>query len=376
MRSFILAATNSKALRIKRHAKFYEERIFFSFLGGSVLAYLLASSKQSIRFIRWFERYIKPDPVLEALFQEYKPRLIFSTDVQNEIDVRLLKAAKHAGIASIGMVRSWDNFSTKGALRVDPDRLITNNELIKKEALRYTFLNPEAVSVVGIPHYDRYLEGAALPREEFFSQFGLDPQKPLIVYAPIGDRYLRPNQTDKFVLERLSLFDLNIIVRLPPTDTVELSGFTSRKAVIVFDRAGRNAGSRERKLYEISREDDERLINMLVYSDLVITGQSTIALDACVFQKPVVIIYFDPAPSIYWRSIRRYYDYDYYVPLLKSKGVMPARTPAELELLVQQSLENPDLNREGRERVTREQMYCLDGKSAERLFQAILTVYS
>lgn len=54
---------------------------------------------------------------------------------------------------------------------------------------------------------------------------------------------------------------------------------------------------------------------------------------------------------------------------------MPAGTPAELDLLVQQSLENPDLNREGRERVIREQMYSLDGRSAERLVRAVLTAY-
>ncbi|MFY9462470.1 MAG: hypothetical protein WAP51_04695, partial [Candidatus Sungiibacteriota bacterium] len=177
---------------------------------------------------------------------------------------------------------------------------------------------------------------------------------------------------DKLVLETLSAIDASILVRIPPTDDVMLDGFKSKKANAVFDISG--VGSeKNRKLNEVSREDDDRLIAELTHCDVVVTGQSTIAIDASIFNKPIVIINFDQEKRSYWDSMRRYYDSEYYRPVAESGGVRFADNVSELNPLVEQYLENPHLDGDGRRRIALEQAYKLDGKATERLAQVLLS---
>lgn len=365
-RKLALVLAGTKALYIKRRSQYFQDKKLFGMLLYTVASAILGGSGFFLRIARFADVNLFRSRRFENIFGKYRPELVFATDLQNELDVRLLKEAKAKKIKNIGMVRSWDNLTSKGIIRVVPDRFIVQNEIIKEEAMRYNLIPSEIISVVGVPHYDRYFAGGYETRSELVSKFGLDASKKIILFSPIGNRYIRSNDLDRTALEALSQLDVNILVRLPPTDTVNFEGFKSTRAKVVFQETGAKTGG-GKKLNEISREDDDTLALALRFCDVVVTGQSTIAVDAAIFDKPVIVLHFDSEPRVYWDSIKRYYDYEYYLPIIKSGGIKFAESPENLAELAEKYLENPGLDREGRNKIVAEQAGFTDGKSTIRL---------
>jgi len=366
-RQIALAITPTSDLYIKKRTKLYEDKKRFSFAAAMLPAFLFGRSKMALFVLRFFDYVFGDRKSIRDLFMKYKPDIIFSTDIQNEIDIRILQFAKKEKIKTAGMVRSWDNLTSKGVIRFCPDILITHNEVVKKEAVYYSRIDPGRIKVIGIPHYDKYLLGHAESRESFFKKFGFDINKKLILFAPIGDRYIKNNTTDQYVLDALSELDTNILVRIPPTDGVSFGGFESKKAKVAFDDAGTSSWKGGKKLNEIGASDDKSLISSLCHSNAVVTGQSTITIDAAVFGKPAVIIHFESPKHPYWESITKYYDYEYYAKFNEYCGLRFAESPADLVGLVNAYLENPEKDRDIRERILKNQVRFMDGRSTERL---------
>ena len=101
---------------------------------------------------------------------KYNPALIFSADVFNDNDVYLLATAKAQNIKTVGMIRSWDNFNTKGVFRVKPDKLIVHNEILKNQAIKWNGLSESDIFISGVPQYDRYINNKRMDREVFLKK--------------------------------------------------------------------------------------------------------------------------------------------------------------------------------------------------------------
>jgi hypothetical protein len=91
------------------------------------------------------------------------------------------------------------------------------------------------------------------------------------------------------------------------------------------------------------------------------------SIDAAAFDKPVINLAFDGYEKLpYIKSVRRLYDLEHYVPVVKSGGVRLAYNEKELIEWINKYLENPSLDRVGRKRMLEEQCYKFDGKSTAR----------
>lgn len=383
-RKLFLSLTPTPDLFIKKRAEFFKDRKLFSYLATVVPALVFGRMKWCIGLLRVLDARTANKTRFGELFLRYRPDLVVSADVQNETDIALLRGAKARGISTLAMVRSWDNLTSKGILRVIPDHLVVHNETIKAEAVKYSFIDPRVISVIGIPHYDRYKRAhdalidpsrageAARGRDAFFASWQFDPKKKLVLFAPFGDRYIRDNQVDILILETLSELDANILVRLPPTDTVNFKGFKTRGATVQFYVSGSSSWKGGKKINEISRDDEDSLVNSLSFADVVVTGQSTIAVDAAAFDKPVVIAAFDHEPRAYSDSVIRYFDYEYYKKFRERSGIRMARNLQELCAFVAQYLKNPALDKGVRERIVQDQLYKFDGKASERLTELVI----
>lgn len=369
-RYLALAVLNTRSLAIKRKTELEGQGAFIArFIGGR--PFWLA-------VIRTLERILYPRNFARELFLKYRPELVFATDVQNEEDVRLMRAASRRGVATIGMVRSWDNLTSKGLVRFIPDKLLVNNEIVKNEAIHYHYVPKEKIEVVGIPHYDFYINGERSSRDEFFKQIGGDPRKRLILFAPTGDRYLAANTVDRDVLEILRdsiPSDCQILVRFPPQDTVDFAGFENNGRVF-FDRQTSTYTANPRKV-EFTPEMEKHLADTLFYADVLVVGPSTMSVDAALFDKPIISIGFDGKEKReYYNSIRRYFDYNHQQAILKSGGVKYVTSALELQEALSLYLLNPQADAEGRKRIVREQCWRDDGKSSERVTDAILSSMS
>src|SRR3989344_6094135 len=258
--------------------------------------YLILLTPLSLRqwLVRFLSKTFAPSEPFIELFLKYDPTLIFGTDVANDLEVRLLAHAKRRGVPTVSMVRSWDNLTSKGYIRIVPDELLVWNDLIKKEAIKLHHVPEEKIAVVGIPHYDAYLKSPSLSGRGLRQKLGIPDNKKFITFAPAGDRYLDKNTVDRdivFLLEKYIPIELDILVRLPFSDTVSLLEKEKFSSRVHIYRPGTDF--KVIKNTELSKEEEEILIATLKYSELIVVGPSTFVIDAALFDKPIIVVGFD-----------------------------------------------------------------------------------
>ncbi|MBI2055602.1 MAG: CDP-glycerol glycerophosphotransferase family protein [Candidatus Sungbacteria bacterium] len=370
-RFFWAMATNLLATgtrRVQRRVKLAEDgnwadyifSLFFSFLG---------------RF-RWVRSLYRGAAALAVsgqefapFFEKYRPGLVFATDVYALQDVKMMRSAKRRSIPVVGMVRSWDNVTSKTLLQHIPDCIAVNSSRIRKELECYGGVPKDKVFVVGVPHYDRYLAGGHHSRSSFCKAFGLDEKKKIILFATPSDRYLKGNPITPIALEALKgMKDVQVFVRLPVVGKAELDNYRPPPNV-VFDDPGSYP---DFTVAHVSREADQHLADCLAVCDVVITWASTMIVDAAVFGKPVILVGFDATPRPYHQSILRFYDYEHHRPVLKYKAARLVKSPKELLEWTERYLSNPRLDEQGRRRIVEEFCGPTDGKAGERLGNFIL----
>ena len=302
------------------------------------------------------------------LFKQYSPRVVFSTDVHNENDVLVMIEARRKGVEIISMVRSWDNVEMYGILRIIPETLLVWGDFLKNAVLKLDAMNSDDVKVVGVPHYDRYLKGPTMSRADFFRSLGADSNRKLILFTPVGDMYVKENDVDGLVLSELCKTDANILVRMPPADTVSFGGFIPPKNVF-FYQPGAGAHKTGRK--EISREDDDHLINSLYFSDCVVTGPSTIMLDAVVLDRPVLLFGFEKNKKRYKESIISRYNSRHLQAVITRGGARMTNNAKEFHSTLSEYLSNSKKDNAERRRAVEFVCYKTDGKSCERVIDVL-----
>lgn len=364
--SFILLDT--KTMRLTRRS-FRGYKYFYEFVLAQFVASFLGRWKLIRNLFRAVNYYFSGGSVFDYLFEKYNPELVFSTDIKHVLDTQLVIEAKKRKIFTIGMVRSWDYLTGKGMVRVAPDKMIVHNETIKKETIKYVDMEEKNIFVSGLPHFDPYINEKRISREEFFKNVGLDSAKKVVLYIPWGDKFA---DTDWQFLQMLP-DDLQILMRLPPGDTVNLENFKQHKKIII-DSPGVVFGERGRKTNEMSYEDLLHLANTVYYSDVVVAPPSTLAIDAAAFDRPVVLMAFDgEKEKSYYEGVAHYYDFDHISNLVKTGGQKLARNKKELIKYINEYLTDPSIDKGGRKRVVDEQCWKLDGKSSQRVADYILS---
>ncbi|MEK7674082.1 MAG: CDP-glycerol glycerophosphotransferase family protein [Patescibacteria group bacterium] len=370
-----LLDTESK--KIHRVVQLNKDKNIFSFLLKTFIS-KIGHLKIFVSFLRRLDYKIVPGGGYDQLFNLYKPSIVFSTDPQDlrlhELgDSYLLREAKRHNIATFAMSRSWDSITTKGILRTLPDILIVQNMNIKKQAIKYHFIYSDKIRVVGIPHYDNYISGKRSDREIFFKKMGFDSNKKLVLFVPPSDIWTGDKTLNKHLLNGLSKTGEQIMVRFPIFGGLDLGDFKS-EGKLFFDMQNNSE-----KLEEsfMNKEDDNHLADSLYHCDVVVTGPSSLMLDAAVFDKPIVLIGYDGGDSgykkPYWKRLSRYYDYEHQKDFLNSGFAKIAKNPEELILFVKDYLNNPKTDSSARKIVAMD-ISSLDGNSGARLFSVFVNL--
>jgi hypothetical protein len=130
------------------------------------------------------------DKKAHDLFERVKPDMVFCLSMTNfDFDVPIARETRKRKVSLLGMIRSWDNFSSHGLFRVVPDVLYLQNEFLKDMAFQYQAIPRSCrIELVGIPHYDFYKNNSLLQsRESFCKEFNLDQNKKIIFWAAMGE---------------------------------------------------------------------------------------------------------------------------------------------------------------------------------------------
>jgi len=314
----------------------------------------------------WAEQLF--DRLRPALLVASSPGLIFS-------EVPLLRTAARRGVRAMAVDPSWDNFTNKLLPVRRVDRLIVWNDLMKQQAVELHGYRPDDVRVAGAPQWDLYFKpGPAASREAFFRRIGADPARKLITLTTTPrELYSHHDHVLRVLVRALGdgswPHDAQILVRLHPRDEIEpYAEFRNRPHLMIEKPFRSTVTAGDGLAVDITSENQQHLADTLRHSDVVVNVASTIAIEAAIFDTPVVNVSFDGENSSAWvRSARRYYRFTHYVDITRQGAVRVADNPAELIQHIGRYLDNPSLDREGRRRVVLEQCRFLDGRSAERV---------
>ncbi len=169
-------------------------------------------------------------------------------------------------------------------------------------------------------------------------------------------------------METLGKFNGQVLVRFPLSGGVRLENF-KQPANMAIDKPGEKFGNKELELRE---EDDISLIEQLTYADVIITGPTSICLDAAFLDRPIMVVDFYPTERhLYEKNFG--FMAAHIKNLLEVGGVTYVKSAPEMFEAIEAYLANPKLNSEGRAKIRQKWFSHIDGRSSERLAGELLS---
>jgi hypothetical protein len=320
-------------------------------------------------------------PDAEALFDRHAPSLLLTSSPGLILaEVPLLRTAVRRRVRAMAIDPSWDNFTNKLLPVRRVDRLLVWNDLMREQAIAWHGYQAGDIRLCGAPQFDGYFrDGPRVGRDEFFRRVGADPQRRLITVTttprelyPFHGHAIRAlsNAIESGAIPQPS----QILVRLHPRDDEDAYREVRGLPHVIIEKPFRQTVKvADGMAVDVMAEHQRHLADTMRHSDVAVNVASTIAIEACVFDTPVVNIAFDgPEPLEFARSAKRYYSFTHYTNITRHGAVQVADSPAAMIAAINRYLENPALDVEGRRRVVVEQCQFLDGRSGERIADAVV----
>lgn len=311
--------------------------------------------------LRAAERLPEVERCLEFL-ERSKPSVIVCTS-QRSLDVLpLILAGRSLGIPSAAFIFSWDNLTSKGRIAAPFDHYLVWSEHMRQELQRYyPDISSERVHVVGTPQFAPYADRSLrLSRQEFFTRFGADPERPLICYSG-GDAGTCPEDPEHVRV----LMDLvrsgriqgrpQVLVRPTPVDDARRYAKVAAdfpELILAAPAWVRTSAEDWTRVIPLPA-DVAFLANLTFHADLNVNVASTMTLDFALRDRPVVNVAFDVSdPPPFGQPLwEHYYRFEHYRPVVDLGAARFARSPAELADHINAYLANPALDRINRRRL-------------------------
>jgi hypothetical protein len=336
-----LRQTDLQAVRLQRD----RARLLDPWRGRRALAALKSALVQMpISRQTWYgiAQRLSHSPDLDALIARHRPALVVTASAGFlTAEVPLIYAAKRAGVPQMGIDLGWDNLVSKYHTIMPVDALAVWNEEMREQAIRYHAFAPAQVSVVGAVQFDPYFEHLQLPTRQAFlrdahaeadralitvatAPFSVYPSTPwlidIIARAIDDDAFGRPAQ---------------LLVRVHPRDDLALYRHVAARPHVIVEKPIAHlhgtSGTPRFDQFSATHADRWHLAATLAHSDVLVNFASTTTIEACVFDTPVINVGFDeqaelPPPL----SIRRYFQFEHYQPVIETGAATVAASAGEL----------------------------------------------
>ncbi len=371
---------NSQYVIDQRKERLWHHRTVTGYLNYWMLN-SLAWVLSRLGFVRWLYRWAdyrySPKNVFMPFIEQYKPDLIFSSDVFCEQDALLLRSAKISGIPTLGMVRSWDNTTTKGILRIFPDRLLVNSQAIADEIVKLHSYQRYLIKVVGLPQFDKWVSGPTLSREEFMKKLNIPTDRRIIMFTPAGANLSTVDGELCDILKQAINAgeipaNLHVIISNHPAHPADLSKFTPDDHFTI-EHLGKLFGVVSYREVEMTPNDNDNLRNFIYYSDIIMYIANSMGLDALIYDKPTIIVSFDGYGHVpYIKSIRRFNNEDCLHNLVLTGCTKVARSKQEWLQQINDYLKDSTVDVAGRIFARERYMEPMDGQSGHRIAGEVL----
>lgn len=357
------------ALKVKR---ILSKAICLPFANRHGLNLLSAIERLCSRSLRTSDYYLD-------LFRKRRPALVFNgSHVHCRVAIQAVQAAQWLGIPTATFVFSWDNLTSQGRIMLPYNFFLVWSEDMRAQLLElYPQIPPANVFVTGTPQFDFHFDPQYFwTREEFCRRLGLDPERPFFIYTTGMPNYMPEEMR---VVEGIAdllggMEDLGrpqLLVRVYPKDrTTRFDELRRRRNDIVFSPV-----NWEQVWLTPKPDDVEMYTNTLRHCAAGINISSTVSLELCMFDKPVLNVgYNPPGADISPVSFASYYKFDHYREVVESGAVTVVPSQEEMAACLRRALLEPEYRRdERRALITKMFGNLLDGKSGVRVSEALLT---
>ena len=200
------------------------------------------------------------------------------------------------------------------------DRLIVWNTIMRDQAVALHGYQPAELRLAGTPQWDPYFkDGVITSREAFCQRIGADPSIKLITltttplelysyYEQLIEMLLEAREQERFRQPT------QLLVRVHPRDAVErYAAFEGTPGVIIEKPFKQTVRSGDGMTVDVTADAQHHLANTMRHSDVVLQVVSTIAIEAAIFDTPVVNVSFDGRATVpFVRSARRYAEFTHW----------------------------------------------------------------
>jgi hypothetical protein len=244
------------------------------------------------RFLRAVERRM---PVSESsldMLRECQPDVLIVSPLVETGSPQgdHLRAADRLGIPTVLVVASWDNLTTKGAIRDVPDLTIVWNQDQVREAVDLHGLPAESVVATGAHSHDHWFAWQpATARQEFAAKVGLAEDRPFVLYV-CSSGFIAGDDEVAFVREwarRLramggpELQTLGVLVRPHPQNfrSWRAADLDEPGRIVVWPRGG---------VAPTDRQSKEDYFDSLYHAKAVVGINTTALVDSAIVRRPVL----------------------------------------------------------------------------------------
>jgi hypothetical protein len=188
-------------------------------------------------------------------------------------------------------VGSWDHLSSKGLVKIVPDRVLVWNDVQRREAVRLHRLPSSRVVATGAQLFDQWFERSpASTRREFLERHGLG-EKSYVLYVGSSPNITEPEREVRFVrrwVEALRaagapLDDLAVVVRPHP-------GNSEHWAAVDLSDAGVVILPRTRPQIPMSAADEDLYFDSIHHAVAIVGINTSAILESLIQRRPVLTI--------------------------------------------------------------------------------------
>ena len=347
---------------------------------------IAARSRMCMRFIRRLEALLYQKEQVRGLDPEkFDQLLLLGVGAHGaEHETKITWWARQHRISVVHMIGNWDTLTSKGYPGAPVDRLLVWGPVMLKDATQLHDIPEQNIRMIGAIRYDRIGESITQDRTTFLSACGLDPDKKAILFAgPLSeDQYFEMLQAFEVIREDDQRYQM--IFRIYPDKGLMMSPYI--KPLIEYAGSLPNVYvSIGDPNYRVGRKDvavlqveQNELWHALRYSDVVINYFSTIALESCLFDTPVISMAYRPMKNYGWIYPPKYADHGIlpHNERLKEYGtVRRVYTRQQLVEAIQDLVSHPDRDRKLRRYAVQHELGNLDGNVCGRLVEECIEAY-
>ncbi len=322
------------------------------------------------------------DPNAARVIDNLNPKVLISMRPADDMEAVFLKAAKKKGICRISYILSWDNITSKGMFPEVSDFFFSWGPIMSKELQEYYGIDPNKIFTTGVTHFDiHYHIKRNFSPANLMKYINGAFDSPYMLFT-MSDQYFCPNEIDiiEWLANEISSNsfgkDMKLVIR-PHMHNLALDSrsenlksriFNLQSTRIIIDLPQVNNSL---LTWYMEKSDMEKLSNLLAGASICLNSGSTIAIEAAIMNRPVILTLFDTQKWPHWQSVKRIKNYVHLKKFIALNGATVVGSLEELESALRMYLADPNKHSVERQNAVFQECYRVDGCSTDRFVDSV-----